>query len=98
MVFDETLPLRAPSKPETGASGKQYSPDYDPDTIDLFGDDPNSVSDAVTDELRHNADEVIDNLVNEYSAEIAGRLREELTTQLAAILDDLNHRDDSGNP
>ena len=92
MVFDESLPLRAPSKPEN--SKARYSPDYDPDTTDLFGDDPHAIDDAVTDELRNNAGDVIDDLVSEYSAEIAERLRTELTSQLAAILEDLNHRDE----
>lgn len=87
MVFDESLPLRPPPKP--GGDKPMYSPNLDPDTIDLFGDAHTGVDDAVADELRHSADEVIENLVNEYSTEIANRLREELSSQLAAILEDL---------
>ncbi len=96
MVFDENLPPRPPPRPRSGISKPRnnYSPDYDPDTIDLFEDvaglTPN-INEAVTDELRHNADDVIDNLVDEYTTEIGKRLREELATHLTSILEDLDH-------
>ena len=96
MVFDETLPLRPPPKPlsEKPKARINYSPDYDPDTIDLF-EDPDGlapeIDDSVTEELRHTADQVIDELVDEYTAEVGKRLREELTAHLSSILEDLNH-------
>jgi len=92
MVFDESLPLKPPPKPSSGAPRR--GPDYDPDTIDLFGDNL-EINEAVAEELRNNADEVIETIVSEYTAEIEQRLREELTAQLGAILEDLNHPPES---
>ena len=90
MVFGESLPLKPPS------SGKpRYAPDYGPDTIDLFGDHPDGIDKAVTEELRQNADSMIDNLVSEYTAEIEQRLRQELTSQLEGILEHLDHQENS---
>lgn len=39
LVFDSSLPLKPPKrKASAPRKPKNYSPDYDPDTIDLFGD------------------------------------------------------------
>lgn len=96
LVFDESMPLRPPVKPGSRPKPrKSYSPYYDPDTIDLFDF---NIEGAITEELRHNAEEVIEGLVSEYTSEIGRRLREELGHQLASILDDLNHRDSAEDP
>ena len=90
MVFGESLPLKPPS------SGKpRYAPDYDLDTIDLFADHPDGIDKAMTGELRHNANTFIDNLVNEHTAEIEQRLREELTPLLVGIIEALNYQENS---
>ena len=89
MVFGESLPLKPPSRPSSG------KPRYDPDTIDLFGDHPDGIDKAVTEELRQNADSMIDNLVSEYTAEIEQRLRQELTSQLVGILEHLDYQESS---
>ena len=91
MVFDESLPLKPPSRPSS--SKPRYAPDYDPDTIDLFGDHPDGIDKAVTEELRQNVDSMIDNLVSEYAAKIEQRLRQELTSQLVGILEHLHHQE-----
>lgn len=44
--------------------------------------------------LREQADKMVEELVAEYSTEILVRLKERLTSQLYAILDDLDARDD----
>ena len=93
MVFGESLPLKPPSRRSSGKS--RYAPDYDPDTIDLFGDHPDGIDKAVTEELRQNVDSMIDNLVSEYAAKIEQRLRQELTSQLVGILGHLDHQENS---
>lgn len=91
VVFNADMPLRAPrSKPESEAG---HGPDYDPDTIDLF-ENPDIAS--AEEELRLGAEKVIKDLVQEFSTEITGRLRSELTQQLKSILDDLDAAPDSG--
>lgn len=93
IVFDSSLPLKAPRRPAQPRRKVSYSPDYDPDTIDLFGDSVLPPTDeAVTEELRESASQMIDDLVDEFTAEIGQRLREELTDQLSSILEDLNHK------
>ena len=86
MVYNSTLP---PKKTMGTKKRINYSPNYDPDTIDLFS----GIDDSITDELRKTAGQVIDDLVEEFTAEIGKRLREELSDQLTSILEDLNHRD-----
>lgn len=96
LVYDASLPLRPP--PRRAKNKITYSPDYDPDTLDLFKDDESGedlqLEDSVVDELRESAGQVIDDLVEEFSRELSHRLRGELTDQLASILKDLNHRTD----
>ncbi|MDA0789877.1 MAG: hypothetical protein O2780_10520 [Proteobacteria bacterium] len=87
VVFDPAMPLRAPRR-----VAKDHGPDYDPDTIDLFGDPPIPSETA----LRQGAEKVVDDLVAEYSKEITDRLRNELTDQLNSILNDLRPDLDSG--
>lgn len=99
VIFDEKAPLKAPprsrnlKKPVHGDHG----PDYDPDTLDLFEEPASKLltyaNEHTKDELREDANQLIDDLVEEYSVQIAQQLREELTDQLHSILDDLN---DSG--
>ena len=96
IVFDSSLPLKAPPRPRR-TSTKQppgdHGPDYDPGTLDLFeapGSRLRSVLENQTEEeFRAGASRMIDELVEEYSAEITQRLRAELTEQLGSILDDL---------
>lgn len=97
IVFDSSLPLKAPSSPKRPTPAQQdkdHGPDYDPDTLDLFEDSAarfqSFVNDHAEEELRAGANQMIENLVEEYSAEITRRLREELNDQLQAILEDLN--------
>ena len=93
MVFDESLRLNP--APRASSNKPRYAPDYDPDTIGLFGDHPDRIDKAVTEELRQNADSMIDNLVSEYTAEIGQRLRQELTSQLVRILEHLHYQENS---
>ena len=100
IIFDETLPLKAPPRPrrpKTSHGIQDHGPDYDPDTFDLFESPASglqSFADGATEEeLRSGADQLIDELVEEFSAEINRRLRVELTEQLHSILEDLNHKD-----
>jgi hypothetical protein len=95
IVFDSSLPLRPPKKPSPRKKRANYSPDYDPDTMDLFGDHDQDLplDDETTDELMASAGEMIDDLVEEFTEEISKRLREELTDQLASILTDLRQQD-----
>ena len=96
IVFDSSLPLKPPPRPRR-TSTKQppgdHGPDYDPGTLDLF-ETPGSrlqslVENQTEEELRAGASRMIDELVEEYSAEIMQRLRVELTEQLGSILEDL---------
>ena len=98
LLYDASLPLRPPPRP-TGTKNKiNYSPDYDPDTLDLFKDEESGadlqLNESVADELRESAGQMIDDLVEEFSQELSHRLRGELTDQLASILKELNHRTD----
>ena len=102
LVYDSSLPLKPPRRPPTKdvqPTRINYSPNYDPDTIDLFEDgkgEPDiQLDDSIAVELRQSADHLIDELVDEYSAEIGRRLRAELTEQLTSILDDLDDPDES---
>jgi len=83
VVFDASLPLRPPR--QMPVEEVEHGPDYDPNTLDLF----NPVASA-DEALRLGAEQVINELVQEFSAEINLRLREELTLQLNSILDDLS--------
>ncbi|HAK50451.1 MAG TPA: hypothetical protein DCM54_00885 [Gammaproteobacteria bacterium] len=87
VVFDPDLPLKPPR--ELPLENPDHGPDYDPDTIDLF--DPVASAEEA---LRLGAEQVINDLVHEFSEEITQRLRAELTDQLKSILDDLNHPTD----
>jgi hypothetical protein len=100
IIFDEKAPLKAPPRPPS-RSGRikkavrnDHGPDYDPDTLDLF-EEPSSkllsyANDHTEEELRSGGNQLIDNLVEEYSVQIAQQLREELNDQLHSILEDLN--------
>ena len=97
LVYDASLPLKPPRrspKKDVQPTRINYSPNYDPDTIDLFEDanvEPDiHLDDSIAAELRQSADHLIDELVDEYTAEIGKRLRDELTEQLTSILDDLD--------
>ncbi len=94
LLYDASLPLRPP--PRRTKNKINYSPDYDPDTLDLFKDAGRGadlqLDESVADELRESAGQVIDD--KEFSRELSHRLRGELTDQLASILKDLNHGTD----
>lgn len=103
IVFDTSLPLKAPPRPKNQKADaskpakrqKNLPPGYDPDTLDLFSDDDlpeDFESEELSGGLRESADQVISELIDEYSEEIGKRLREELTHQLSSILEDLNAR------
>ena len=83
VVFDASLPLQPPRR--TPIEEVDHGPDYDPDTLDLF--DPVASAEEA---LRLGAEQVINELVQEFSAEINARLRAELTLQLHSILEDLS--------
>jgi hypothetical protein len=99
VIFDEKAPLKAPprSRQQKKPVRNDHGPDYDPDTLDLF-EEPTSrlltyANEHTEDQLREDANQLIDDLVEEYSVQIAQRLKEELTDQLHSILDDLNDSD-----
>ena len=101
LVYDSSLPLKPPRRPpaKRGPPARiNYSPNYDPDTIDLFETDPGEpdihLDESITAELRQSADHLIDELVDEYTTEIGKRLRAELTEQLSSILNDLDDPDE----
>lgn len=101
IVFDSSLPLKASSRPDASRNSQannDHGPDYDPDTQDLFEDSAAKLRSFLVDhteeELRAGASQVIENLVDAYSAEIIQRLRNELTDQLHSILQDLGSRDE----
>ncbi len=89
IVYDESLPLRAPPKarqPRIRRDHSEHGPEYDPDTIDLFKThDPTS-------SFRSETGQLVEDLVQEYSREIIVRLRDELTQQLNALLTDLDEK------
>ena len=95
IVFDSGLPPQIPTLgTETSGADNEHGPDYDSDTLDLF-EKPGArlqslVKKFTEEELRAGADQMIENLVAEYSAEITRRLRDELSGQLKTILEDLN--------
>ncbi len=95
IVFDSDMPLPPPTiRTRTYRTDNEHGPDYDPDTLDLFEDPAARLQSLVKkfteEELRAGADQMIENLVAEFSAEITRRLRDELGDQLKAILEDLN--------
>jgi hypothetical protein len=98
LVYNESLALRSPKKPRKPSikNTHQLSPDYDPDTIDLFVDiDESQFDEALSsEELRKSAANLIDGLTPEFADDIGQPLREELSEQLSAILEDLNHQAD----
>ena len=95
VVFDSEVPLQPPTlRTRVAEADNKHGPDYDPDTRDLF-EKPEArlqslVKKFTEEELRAGADQMIENLVAEYSAEITRRLHDELNCQLKAILEDLN--------
>lgn len=95
IVFDSGMPLPSPTK-RTGIyrTDNEHGPDYDPDTLDLFEEPADKLQSLVKnyteEELRAGAEQMIENLVAEYSIEITRRLRDQLNGQLKAILEDLN--------
>ena len=92
IVYDTSLPLKAPPRPKRQARPltSEHGPEYDPDTLDLFKPNP------TREEIRAEADQIIEELVEEYSREIIDRFREELTPQLHGLLDDLDTGPDEG--
>lgn len=97
IVFESGMPLEPPTiRTRTHQTDNEHGPDYDPDTLDLFEDQAarlQSLAKKFTEEeLRAGADQMIENLVAEYSAEITRRLRDEFSDQLNAILEDLKAR------
>jgi hypothetical protein len=95
IVFDSDIPPEPPIlRTRTSEADNEHGPDYDPDTLDLFEKPAASLQSLVKkfteEELRAGADQMIENLVAEYSAEITRRLRDELSGQLKVILEDLN--------
>jgi hypothetical protein len=95
IVFDSGMPLPPPTiRTRTYRTDNEHGPDYDPDTLDLFEDPAARLQSLVKkfteEELRAGADQMIESLVAEFSAEITRRLRDELGDQLKAILEDLN--------
>lgn len=104
LVFDASLPLKPPPRPARNKDPGRtsYSPDYDPDTIDLFENDPGepnisteaSVASEPGQSAGHLIDDLEDDLLDEHKQELGHRLRAELTEQLSAILEELDNDDD----
>lgn len=99
-VFDSSLPLKPPPRPHRTSTKRpigDHGPYYDPETLDLFEDRESRTQPSdeqhTERELRAGSSRMIDDLVEEYSAEISRRLRRELTEQLGSILDDLADAD-----
>jgi hypothetical protein len=99
IVFESGMPLQPPTttrttRTRTQQTDNEHGPDYDPDTLDLFEEPAARLQSLVKkfteEELRAGADQMIENLVAEFSAEITRRLRDQLGDQLRAILEDLN--------
>ena len=65
--------------------------DYGPYTIDLFKGNTDCAGVTGTDEQRDNNDLKDKNVVADYSSEIKQRLRQEVTTGLVEILQDLDN-------
>jgi len=85
-IVYERLPLTPPPRRRGGATTSDAAargPDYDPDTLDLFAQCTNEHADAMAGDP---ADEV---------RCLTDRLRDELTHELNALLDDLT-ADDAG--
>ena len=92
-IFDrKSLPKASRTPRARQKIQPSYSPDYDPETIDLFGIDiemPNAKdNETVAAELRDAADQFED-LVHTFATQIDVALRVELTDQLTSILKDL---------
>ena len=96
VVYNTSLPFAKPKPQPRPATPMEENA---PRPTDLFGGSPDTATtgpfsagydaedmDAVASRLRNGTERVVDNLVAEYSQEIVGRLRKELTT----LLDELN--------
>lgn len=96
VVYNTSLPF---AKPKPQPRPATLVEENAPRPTDLFGGSPETATsgpfaasydakdmDAVAAKLRNGTEQVVDNLVAEYSQEIVGRLRKELTT----LLDELN--------
>jgi hypothetical protein len=94
ILFDASLPLRPPPKPAAQKNKINYSPGYDPDTIDLFEDGNNIADQAPGDSIADELKESTGPVVADASNEIDHRLRGELADQLESIVEDLNHATD----
>lgn len=79
VVFDSSLPLRAPPRPTSSGKRRGFSPDYDPDTIDLF------------DQVIESGNTSTEDIGPMNPSPLAETLRTEITHDLGAILDELNH-------
>jgi hypothetical protein len=99
MVLDpSTLPRTPKPPPRPRKKQVNFPPGYDPDTMDLFGELDDELDGSITEELKAQADDVIEHLVEEFRDEISNRLRTELSEQLAAILQDLHSNDQQDTP
>ena len=85
-------PISRPSK-----SKPRDATDYELGTIDLIGDHPYGINKTIKDSLRHNANSMIDDLVNEYTAEIVQRSQQKLNAQMVGILKDLDQHKNGEN-
>ena len=96
IVFDASLPLKAPPRPKTKRPPATYSPHSDPDTIDLFGDmDLRELDDEFDSESFDRTEEALIEQGDQQAEETARalNLRHELASDLSQILNDLNTRD-----
>ena len=81
VIFDDSMALRPPPRPKKPARPRPYAPDYDPDTIDLFGD----INEAET----NPADETDDTPNEPAEPLLSDDLRREITSDLGDILQQL---------
>ncbi len=104
VVYNTSLPF---AKPKPRPRQPEVDDEHAPRATDLFGGSPDTAisgpyssgydakdMDAVASRLRTGTERVVDNLVAEYSQEIVGRLRQELTT----LLDELNDNPPKQDP
>ena len=96
LVFDESLPLRSPRKPAASRKKVAYSPNYDPDTIDLFNDvegfNPPEEPDLDTGlDTGLDTDKVIDEDINEAKQKVPNASFDD-----ADVLGDSANRDNAG--
>ena len=76
-----------PSAPSPSNHKKLYNSEYDPKTVDLFGNYTDVFNEAISDRLPKDADSTTEKKTNKHPDKIENRLRQELTTELLQLLE-----------